>query len=442
MRGSQRIVVPHAMIDQMLQRMHEGHLGIEKCKKRARGALYWPNMNDHIAAMSQKCATCMKYRDHQPGEPLTPRERYDQPWMKVGCDLFYFQQKVYLLVVDYYSNYPEIATLSSETSTQVIRHMKAIFARHGIPAVVVADNGPCFGSQEFREFAERWEFRKVNSSPRYPKSNGLAENGVKIVKRLLKKAADQGSDPYLAVLAYRDSPVEGSDRSPAELLMGRKLRTRVPNVQFSGRNIVRRYPSSARKCEVGKRLPPLCEGDVVRVRGDKDWAEKAVVMNPALEPNSWWVQTESGKRLRRNRQHLQSSPRETYSRGEFELLHAGSQVGTKELGHQTGAVDTGLSNCFRPDSVFHSVRPDAMALPVRPDSVAGPVCSDMSVNQQGVDAEGYPDSRCLSQNQGDVDADIGASGVAEKALAGKSQSRTVTSRGRMRRPPARYIEEC
>ncbi len=224
--------------------------------------------------------------------------------------------------------------------------------------------------------------------------------------------------------------------------MGRKLRTRVPNVQFSGRNIVRRYPSSARKCEVGRRLPPLCGGDVVRVRGDKDWAEKAVVMNPAAEPNSWWVQTESGRKLRRNRQHLQSSPWETYSRGEFEVLHADSQVGTKGLGHQTGAVDPGLSNSFRPDSVSHSVRPDAMSLPVKPDSVPGPVSPDMSLNQRGVNAEGYPDAACLSQNQGHVDADIGVSGMAEKALASKSESRTVTSRGRMRRPPSRYIEEC
>ena len=68
----------------------------------------------------------MKYSDHQLAEQLTLHECYEQPWMKVGCDLFYFQQKVYLLVVDYYLNYLKIATLSSETCIQVIRHMKPI----------------------------------------------------------------------------------------------------------------------------------------------------------------------------------------------------------------------------------------------------------------------------------------------------------------------------
>ena len=151
--------------------------------------------------------------------------------------------------------------------------------------------------------------------------------------------------------------------------------------------------------------------------------------------------SESGKKLRRNRQHLQSSPRETYSR-EFEVLHADSQFGTKGVGHQTGTVDAGLSNCFRPDSVFHSGRPDSISLPVRPDLATGPACSEMSLNHRGLDAEGYRDSGCLSQNQGTVDADIGAAGVAEKALASKPESSTITSRGRMRRPPSRYIEEC
>ena len=54
----------------------------------------------------------------------------------------------------------------------------------------------------------------------------MTENGVKKVKRLLKKAIANGEDPYLALLNYRASPLE-NEKSPAEMLYGgRKIETR------------------------------------------------------------------------------------------------------------------------------------------------------------------------------------------------------------------------
>ena len=58
-----------------------------------------------------------------------------------------------------------------------------------------------------------------------PVSNGEAERGVQMVKNLMKKC----DDPYLALLAYRSTPLE-VDYSPSELLMCRKLRTTVPAI--------------------------------------------------------------------------------------------------------------------------------------------------------------------------------------------------------------------
>ena len=52
------------------------------------------------------------------------------------------QGKDYLLIVDYHTKYPEISLLSDTTSVIVIKHTKSIFARHGIPEVVISDNGP------------------------------------------------------------------------------------------------------------------------------------------------------------------------------------------------------------------------------------------------------------------------------------------------------------
>ena len=112
----QRVVVPAILKAEMLQLIHEGHLGIEKCKRRARDILYWPNMNQDVYDTVSQCDVCQEYRYAQPQQPLQMHERPDRPWAKVACDIFYLKQVPYLLTVDYYSHYPEIALLTNESS--------------------------------------------------------------------------------------------------------------------------------------------------------------------------------------------------------------------------------------------------------------------------------------------------------------------------------------
>ena len=56
------------------------------------------------------------------------------PWEEVGADLFQLRGVTYLLVVDYFSNFPELIKLTSTTAPSVINALKAVFARHGIPS--------------------------------------------------------------------------------------------------------------------------------------------------------------------------------------------------------------------------------------------------------------------------------------------------------------------
>ena len=100
--------------------------------------------------------------------------------------------------------------------------MKSIFSRYGIPEKVKSDNGLPFNSSEYLQFANEWGFEVSHSSPKYPQSNGEVERAVQTVKRLLKKEKDKEK----ALLAYRSPLLCG--HSPAELLMGRKIRTTVP----------------------------------------------------------------------------------------------------------------------------------------------------------------------------------------------------------------------
>ena len=104
--------------------------------------------------------------------------------------------------------------------------MKRNFARHGIPDECVTDNGPQFVSHEYARFAREYGFTSIKSSPYHSKGNGKAESAVKIAKNILKKFRFE--DPYLALLAYRNTPQQGYQYSPAQQLMSRKLRDVIP----------------------------------------------------------------------------------------------------------------------------------------------------------------------------------------------------------------------
>ncbi|UYV81835.1 hypothetical protein LAZ67_20002653, partial [Cordylochernes scorpioides] len=119
-----------------------------------------------------------------------------------------------------------VVRLTKLYSEAVVDHCKAIFARHGIPDIVINYNGPQFRpstTSAFTKFASEVGFRHITSSPKHPQSNGQAEAAVKIVKSLMKK----NKDPVLALMEYRATPL-ANGLSPAELLFGRKIRTMVP----------------------------------------------------------------------------------------------------------------------------------------------------------------------------------------------------------------------
>ncbi|XP_056098277.1 uncharacterized protein LOC130077157 [Rhinichthys klamathensis goyatoka] len=213
-------------------------------------------------------------------------------------------------MIDYYSNYPEMALLTSTTATGIVKHMKCSFARHGIPGTVVSDNGPQYASQEFKQFAREYGFEHITVSPHFPQANGKAEKGVQIVKSLLTKAKKNGEDPYLALLAYRAAPLV-SGKSPAELLMGRRLQTQIPTVKKQVHTPVLEAMKKLKEKQkryfdrTAKAMQPLQAGD--RVRGfnteRQDWQRAGTVLNE-VAPRSYAVQTDTGALVRRNRLQL------------------------------------------------------------------------------------------------------------------------------------------
>ncbi|UYV66635.1 hypothetical protein LAZ67_4002419 [Cordylochernes scorpioides] len=266
-------------------------------------------ISEEIAETVRKCSVCIQEAVSK-HEPLIPTNFPTRPWQKIGMDLFKFENKWYLVVIDYYSRFPEMIQLDRLTASVVVRSCKSIFARHGIPEAVVSDNGTQFGAaREFANFARQYGFTHVTSSPRFPQSNGMAEAGVKIAKLILKK----NQDPSLGLLEYRSTPLENG-YSPAELLMGRKLRTTLPiapenlNPKLVDSQALKRKEGRRRK-DMKSRYDRRCgatdmeelsEGDTVWITDMRTWG---IVKQKASTPRSYMVDTPVGT-LRRNRFHL------------------------------------------------------------------------------------------------------------------------------------------
>ena len=72
--------------------------------------------------------------------------------------------------------------------------------------------------------------RRLRTPLTHSQSNSQAEHYVQTVKNIIKKAHEQNQDPYLALLEYRNTPVVGMKYSPAQMLVSRRLRTKIPAV--------------------------------------------------------------------------------------------------------------------------------------------------------------------------------------------------------------------
>jgi hypothetical protein len=163
-RGEQ-LLIPQQLRPEYLRVVHRGHLGITKCTERARQYMFWPGMATDIREMVSNCNTCQKYANQQQKEPLMPHAIPDLPWCKVGMDIMDFQEKSYLVVVDFYSHYPEIRIMKQKRGEDVVMALKSIFAAHGVPQEIVADNMP-FNSYVMGQFASLWGFKITTSSPK------------------------------------------------------------------------------------------------------------------------------------------------------------------------------------------------------------------------------------------------------------------------------------
>ena len=174
---------------------------------------------DGTLQQPRNCQATQSTRCSQQQEGLSQYEVPAGPWKRLGIDYFKWNQQRYLLIADYYSRFPIIRSVSTMSTTHLVTVLKTIFSEYGIPEELASGQGSQFTSEQYTSFAKEYNIKITHSSPWYPQSNRFIESMVKITKQILEQCKQTSSDPHMAMLLYRATPLQSGMTSPAVVVV-------------------------------------------------------------------------------------------------------------------------------------------------------------------------------------------------------------------------------
>ena len=304
-----RVIVPPQGRDRMMKELHEGHPGVSRMKSLARSFVWWPGMDRALEEFVRQCDQCQRNRHLPAAVPIQPWEWPQRPWSRIHADYAGpFQGHMFLILVDAHSKWVEVKAVKNATSATTIEHFRSIFAIHGLPELLVTDNGATFTSAESKEFYSANGIRHVTSAPYHPSTNGQAERTVQTVKEFLKKPSSEPLEARLSrfLFRYRITPHTTTGVSPAELLMGRRPRSRLDLVLPSlAKHVATQQDKQATARNQHTKPRTFETGSHVYVRDlptGKDWLPGVVV--DTCGPRSLEIRLEDSRVVRRHYDHI------------------------------------------------------------------------------------------------------------------------------------------
>ena len=215
---------------------------------------------------------------------------------------------MFLIIVDVHSKWIEAFPMSTLTSEATIEKLRIAFSTHGLPEMVVTDNGSNFGSKEFKAFLKQNGIRHIKTAPYHPSSNGLPERTVQTFKEGMKKLKDGSLETRVSrfLSQYRITPQTSTGVSPAELLLGRKPRSRLdlayPDIS---RKVHDSQWSQKQRHDLHVKERTMMKGAQVYARnfnqGPK-WVPE--ILHESNGPIAFEVELEDGRMWRRHHDHL------------------------------------------------------------------------------------------------------------------------------------------
>lgn len=283
-----RLIVPETCKNKILLEIHSSHMGIVKSKALARSYVWWPSIDEHIEKTIRNCKICSGMSNNVNKSPLCVWDWPSQPWTRIHADFFGpCQNKFFLVVEDATSKWVECFPVSNLTSSQTIKMMRSIISRFGVPKELCTDNAQTFKSDEFQKFLMEFGIKHLTGAPYHPETNGLAESAVKIMKQAILKGSKENVknrdietiiDNFL--LHYRNTAHTTTGETPAKILFGRHLRTKLDLLMPSIENKVQESQSRQKRYQSHRQDRWFLKGERVWVRdfrGENKWVSGQVV---------------------------------------------------------------------------------------------------------------------------------------------------------------------
>ena len=243
---------------------------------------------------------------HNQKELYIPIDMPILAWKTVATDLFMFQDKTYKVAVDLFSRFPVVWQLHGESTKLVLDALKDVFSDFGIPETMINDNDLCYKIQEFNYFCARFEINHITGASYNHQANSIAEHMIQTIKQLMVK---NQNNTLLALLILKSTPMNGIDRSPAELLCSRQFQTNLPLIKHASSlaDQARLRSENPTKYQTGsKELVPLNLGSCVMYDKNPDstkrpeWS-KGVVKDLQRPGHKYTIESDTGKNVTRTR---------------------------------------------------------------------------------------------------------------------------------------------
>ncbi|KAK3745815.1 hypothetical protein QZH41_005677 [Actinostola sp. cb2023] len=297
----------------MLKVLHENHLGISRMKSLARSYVWWPKLDEALEKTAKGCEVCQAHQKNPVRAPLHPWQWPPRPWSRVHIDYAGpFMGKMFLLIIDAHSKWLDIHIVNSATTESTVEKLRMTFSTHGLPEMIVSDNGSVFTSEEFKIFTKRNGIKHVTSSPYHPATNGLVERAVQTFKQGMKKQQDGSIQTKLSrfLFSYRNTPQTTTGETPTQLRWGRSLRSHLDLLQpDTEREVQQSQDDQIKQHDKNARARPLAVNDKVLARnysGQPKWLPGIIIEESG--PVSEKIELEDGTIMRRH--HDQLLPRQ------------------------------------------------------------------------------------------------------------------------------------
>ena len=292
----QRVVIPAALREDTLRRLHDAHQGLTSTLHRARQTVFWPGINHDITTTIDLCKECQTHAKTK-RRSSSRQLQASRPMEIVAGDIMAFKTTNYLVAVDYFTGYLMVDRLPSMTSPAVITALQRNIQKFGLFETLLTDNGPCFSSHGFKQFCSDAEINHITSSPHYHQSNGRVERAIQTIRQLMNKCKTE-MEFTLGLVAYHDTPLSEQVPGPAELLFGRRINSRLsplttPSTLTAEQKIELSQRRSAHLNPPAPQLSLTPEQPIwIQDPANKKW-HPGTAQHPDDAPHSWWVQDDS-----------------------------------------------------------------------------------------------------------------------------------------------------